>query len=379
MELTNEHEQLSLLICKELIGTISADEQLILTEWRKRNTCNETVYQRLTNYKQLQAEHQAALHTDYSRPLTQMRKQLGLNRQSQHRHWFIAAAVIAIMIAAGTLVWWHHYTKVVPPIIPNTMQIAMKLSRENGRQEAEIKTMTPREVQTTLHQLADQKTETSSDIVRELLEAKRITTWEDKEYWLQLADGTYVHLNYNTRMIYPERFIGATRDVVLDGEAYFMVAKDLRHPFIVHTPGGCVQVYGTEFNVNTRCTDNSTEIVLVSGAVSVTPTNGTEQLMQPGQKCLITDGQVDVTDVDPQPYIAWNTGVFVFTDTPLETLLQTVGHWYRLEIEYTSPSARQLRFTGTIDRYGSADAILHSISKVTGLGIEQHGNHIIIK
>lgn len=99
------------------------------------------------------------------------------------------------------------------------------------------------------------------ETVEQLLEARRITTYQDKEYWLTLDDGTLVHLNYNTRMVCPERFIDGTRDVILDGEAYFMVAHDSRHPFVVHTPQGDIRVYGTEFNVSTRDGD-CTEVVL---------------------------------------------------------------------------------------------------------------------
>lgn len=79
-----------------------------------------------------------------------------------------------------------------------------------------------------------------------------LVTKKDKEFWMVLDDGTYVHLNYNTTLIYPNHFVGSERKVKLKGEAYFIVANDSKkRPFIVETANGDVHDYGTEFNVNT--------------------------------------------------------------------------------------------------------------------------------
>lgn len=93
-----------------------------------------------------------------------------------------------------------------------------------------------------------------------------LTTRHDKEFWMTLPDGTRVHLNGNSRLSYPLAFKGDLREVALVGEAYFIVAKDKDHPFIVHTADGDIKEYGTEFNVSTHGTN--TEVVLVTGSLS---------------------------------------------------------------------------------------------------------------
>ena len=189
-------------------------------------------------------------------------------------HLYRVAAVLVLLLVGGTF-WYREHTRVTPPTISEEVQTAMQLSRNVDEQFAE-----------------------------QLAEAKRITTYQDKEYWVTLEDGTLVHLNYNSRLIYPEKF-GDRRDVILDGEAYFMVAKDKSRQFVVHTPQGDIRVYGTEFWVNTRAdvqasqeSTLSCQLALVRGSISFTPTEGKETMLKPGQELSIVDSQLSITDID---------------------------------------------------------------------------------
>ena len=294
-------------------------------------------------------------------------------------------------MAVGGAVWFRQYTKVVPPEIPQEMRTAMLHSQLTGRQEAEVESL-PQPVQkrgayTLPFQEDEEGTAPTPTLTQEgeagavdhLLAARRVTTHSDKEYWVTLSDGTLVHLNYNTRVIYPEKFEGKTRDVILDGEAYFMVAKDRRHPFIVHTQAGDVRVYGTHFNVSART--EQTEVVLVEGSVGVTPTSGSEQMLKPGQMATLNaqESAVNCQDVDVEPYIAWNTGTFIFEDCPLSQLMDVLSKWYGFKIAFQSSEAREKHFTGEIDRYGSIHPTLEAISQVTGLSLYVHDGKIVIE
>ena len=209
-----------------------------------------------------------------------------------------------------------------------------------------------------------------------MLSARRITTRHDKEFWLTLDDGTLVHLNYNTRLIYPEEFGRGDRNVILDGEAYFMVAKDKSRPFIVHTTNGDVKVYGTEFNVNTS---HSTSVVLVKGSVSVTPTGGREIMLKPGQQLTLTDNQPSVTQVDTAPYVAWNEGKFFFEEWPLERIMQVIARWYGREVEFTTDEIKQQRYSGNFDRYEDIRPTMEAIETITGLKITFAPDRLIIE
>lgn len=73
-------EMISLLICKQLIGTISEDEQQVLDEWRKADSHNEAAYQRLKDTDRLSVEYHRSQITDYHRPLADMKRRLNLER-----------------------------------------------------------------------------------------------------------------------------------------------------------------------------------------------------------------------------------------------------------------------------------------------------------
>lgn len=85
---------------------------------------------------------------------------------------------------------------------------------------------------------------------------------------VNLPDGTKVWLNSRSYLKHPTRFTGNTRDVVLNGEAYFSVHKDKSKRFTVSTPFDIkAEVLGTEFNMEAYAADSSVRTTLVSGSI----------------------------------------------------------------------------------------------------------------
>ena len=275
----------------------------------------------------------------------------------------------------------------------------MRQSEVRGKQVAMLeKIVNTTEATSVQEQIAQIKEEledytVSDDVVEELLAATRVTTYHDKEFWMKLDDKTLVHLNYNSKLIHPERFGSDSRDVILDGEAYFMVAKDKSRPFVVHTPNGDVKVYGTEFNVNTRIkndnvndNDNNgkggyrTEVVLVKGSVGVTPEGQTERMIVPGEQATFGENTgINLRNVDVTPYVAWNTGTFVFNDMPLSKLMEVLSKWYNMEVVYEDSTLQGLTFSGEFDRYGGVEPIVKGLNTAMGLDVSVKGNRMIIK
>lgn len=299
-----------------------------------------------------------------------------------------AAAVAAVVVVVGGLLWYRQYTAVEPPVLSEQMLQAMKQSQQSGRTEG----IRPQPLELRAKRaVADEPLSPADEWIEDVVEmiqqpeasvqraALSIDTRDSKEYWLTLPDGSVVHLNNGTRVIYPEEFVGDHRDVILDGEAYFMVAKDRRHPFVVHTYGGDVKAYGTEFNVSTR--HHQAEVVLVEGSVGVTLSNTSyERMLKPGQMAtLSSSGTLSVENVDVQPYVAWNTGSFVFDNIPMQQLMDVLSRWYGLTVEFRNPDAKEKHFTGELDRYGSIMPTLDAIGKVTGLTLSLSDDHLVVR
>ena len=195
-----------------------------------------------------------------------------------------------------------------------------------------------------------------------------------------LPDSTFVWLNAGSTLEYFVSRWTKERNVRLDGEAYFQIAKDDKRPFRVITANGIVKQYGTSFNVNTHVA-GVTKVVLVEGAISVLPNQGDEHKIHPGELAVLNGATQDVqiSKVDIEPYIAWNNGRFVFDNCSLETLMEVISRWYDKEIMFEDEDIKTIRFTGDLDRYGSIIPILKAIQRVTHLKMDVEGEAIIIR
>ena len=367
--------RLAELMAKKAVGQLTAGEQAELEAWTSTSERRRQYADMVSNPAFLDEERRRLREVDADRALRAMQARV---RPRLSRRWLATAAALTLLLAGGLLVWWLQYSKVVAPELSQEMQVAMKLSQEAGRSDAVI------ESQSLTKRVQGQgagpsvATWVDDEVAEQLEEAQRVTTHKDKEYWLQLEDGTWVHLNYNTRLVYPEHFTGASRDVILEGEAYFMVARDRRHPFIVHTPQGDVRQYGTEFNVNTREVNGAVSVVLVKGSIGVTPNGGQELRMQPGQKLSVLNTQLSVEEVDTEPYVAWNTGYFIFRYQPLWKVTDVLAKWYDIDVTFTKPEVRDITVVGDFDRYEQLDNILSALSKSTGVYVTRNGRNVEI-
>ena len=295
------------------------------------------------------------------------------------RIWTSVAAMIAV-VACLTIYLKQSSPDITPPMISEEISLAIEKCEKSGMSGAIIekgsavstqKFAVSRKKETTGHH-SEQK-----DVVADMLSATKVTTYYDKEFWLTLPDGSVVHLGSNTRIIYPERFDNDSRDVYLEGEAYFMVAKSDVSRFTVHTATAATTVYGTEFNVSAPG-DDRCEVVLVKGSVSVsTPTSG-ELMLKPGEGAEIADGTITVSEVDVTPYEAWNTGRIDFTDWTLEKLMSVIGKWYNMDIRFSDEEFSQIEITGSFNRYETLTPTIESLSVITGLTITADGNTIIV-
>lgn len=211
-------------------------------------------------------------------------------------------------------------------------------------------------------------------------EYNTLSTGRGGEYRLVLADGTKVFLNAATTLKYPVAFQGDTRRVQLEGEAYFEVAKDAAHAFVVETEGMEVKVYGTSFNVNTLRTD-AVQTVLVEGSIGIRAAgNEQEYRLHPGQMAVLdrADASIELQEVEVELYTAWKDGIFRFNGERLEDILNTLSNWYDVEVFYQNQDIRELHFSGYMERYDQITTILEAITEATGVRFSVQGSTIVV-
>ena len=178
-----------------------------------------------------------------------------------------------------------------------------------------------------------------------------IETPKGGKYQLVLPDGTKVWLNAGSRLKFPTRFTGDRRIVSMQGEAYFEVAKDARHPFIVQTSRGMdVRVLGTHFNISDYPDQAAVKTTLLEGSVRVVH-NRDSLMIVPGQQALMSaDGTLTKkADIDLDQVIAWKDGLFYFDQMHIESIMQALSRWYDIEVVYVGDHPADL-FSAIMNR-----------------------------
>lgn len=156
--------------------------------------------------------------------------------------------------------------------------------------------------------------------------------------FLTLPDGTTVYLNSDSRIFYPAAFGETSRDVTMDGEAFFEVVRDGK-PFVVQSRGMKTEVLGTRFNVKSRAGKN-VEVTLVEGKVNVVSSSGESSLLRPNQQAVIAvnSAEVSTKDVNVLRFTSWKDNILFFEHTTLAQAIAEIESWYAVSIEIRNPA-----------------------------------------
>lgn len=208
------------------------------------------------------------------------------------------------------------------------------------------------------------------------IEWKTITVPSTKDFHLHLPDGSKVWLNAGAELSYPTRF-GKRREVRLKGEAYFQVAPDAAHPFVVTTGNIATRVVGTEFNID--ATGDSPRITLVSGRVDVDNADGTVLAsLSPNESAVVACETVLKTEVDVENIICWRDGIELFEDDSLENILVSIGSWYNMSVVSRDIPELSSRYHFVYDRRKSVDDAVNMLSKIANIKVNIEKNTIFV-
>lgn len=214
-----------------------------------------------------------------------------------------------------------------------------------------------------------------------------IETPRGGQYQVRLPDGSKVWLNADSKLTFPVSFAQyGKREVNLDGEAYFEIHKDKRHPFRVKSAGQVIEVLGTHFNVSSYADEHHTKTTLLEGSVSISSRRdyGADQdsvVLKPGQQSTIEHDhnfKIKVQEVqDLEIAVAWKNGNFYFADEPMEEAMKKIARWYNLEVVFQD-NARVFRIAGIIPRKTSLSNIIKLFEIGTSCNFKIDGRKVLI-
>ena len=194
-----------------------------------------------------------------------------------------------------------------------------------------------------------------------VLEMNKIVVPPGQRANLTLSDGTNVWLNARTKIVYPAVFNKSVRQVAVDGEAYFDVAKDKKRPFIVETGKCNMEVLGTKFNVEGYSDKDDFEVTLMEGSVRVASRIGlgdTLMLKPDSKACLQKDGRLKVIPVDDYNPYRWKEGLICFRNESFLSIMNDLEKYFGVSIVVENKNVLKYYFTG---KFRQADGIDYAL------------------
>ncbi|SEM16739.1 FecR family protein [bacterium A37T11] len=370
------NEEAKKLIDRYLEGRCTAEEKLLVEEWFQQETA-------------LKGTATAAETTSFNKA-TKKRMWEALSHHTATKHRFnyrnlaLAASIILVIGIAlyfySTLIVNRNSAIVDQKILPGYNQATLiladgtKVELDSAKRGIQIRDEdisyndgTKIGAKTIVYR--------DSSIVNSTL--LTLSTPKGGQYQIILEDGTKVWLNAASTLKYPSHFSGNTREVYLEGEAYFEVTNNpsidamqanrksylanrkSTSPFIVKSQNQLIRVLGTEFNLTAYSDDEAVRTTLVHGAVRVQGGEGSPlTLVEPGAQAVLTGNQLSKHQVDASSMTGWMRGTFQFTNSPLSELLRQFSRWYNVDFVYSGKDLPPVRLNGDIHRNVTADKAL---------------------
>ncbi|HKO80010.1 MAG TPA: FecR domain-containing protein [Chitinophagaceae bacterium] len=345
-------QQIQDLIRKYNAGLCTAEEKSLLEQWYLSFEWDATPIpfneKELAELKNKTWQSLSKEKNNHGLLLGEPAKVIAIHRK--RRYWWYAAAACLAFVFFATWKWWPDGSGKVPGIVYQQQLVTQKGSRSQ----------------------------------------------------MLLPDGSKVWLNAGSKLDYPEKFNSKTRDVQLQGEAYFEVMKDSEKPFFVHTNSFDIKVLGTGFNVRAYPDEDSAVTALVHGSVEVIVGKKEKRtiLLRPNEKITLpmntgigeaekainnTPGVPDITIVKEkmavvedtvQSETAWINNKLAFKKMALENVALLLEKWFDADIRFKNEDRKALHFTGVYTTE-TLDEILYTLEATGTFHYEKDSNGLI--
>lgn len=192
---------------------------------------------------------------------------------------------------------------------------------------------------------------------------------DGKTHEFELPDGSRVHVNSGTLLLYPDEFKGDTRTVYLIGEADFKVKKNADKPFIVRSANMSVTALGTEFNVAAYPEDMEIVATLIQGKVKIDyEQSNNSYILRPGQQVVYNrrTAQSKIADADLEDVTAWQRGQIIFRGSTMEEILLTLERRFDVTFQYNTNLFTNDQYNFSFNKNTDIGEVMEVMKEVTG-------------
>lgn len=386
----NKEEYIARLIFLHMQEMTDHAQEKELNEWRAASPRHEKLFQRMLSHEYMEKSISRFVKTEEEEEKGWQKLQLkkSSGRSVTGMRWIPYAAVVILLLSIGSMFYFFGNGK-QPEILPMTKNdvqtpgfravLILPDGRKVDLEDEKLRSDLAENdslllVKTNSLEYRDIVTSDTTEIFH-TLEIPR-----GGEYLLTLSDGTVIYLNSESTLNFPVKFQGKERKVYLTGEAYFKVAKNTEHPFVVTAGELNVLVTGTTFGVRAYKDEKDIQTTLESGHVTVR-VEGKSVKLVPNKQALFDKSTMglEVRDVDVDLYLAWADGRLVYDNCPLEKILTDLERWYNIDVFYSRDELRSYQFSLNMEKHESFSKVLELIGKAEDVQFEIKGNTVIVK
>ena len=386
----SKEEHIARLIFLHIQGMTDNAQEKELNEWRSVSPRHEELFQRMLSSEHVEKSISRFVKTEEEeeRGWWQLQQKARSGRSVRKIKWFPYAAAIVLILSVGGVFYFSgdkEQTEILP-IAKNEVQVpgsrAVFILPDGRKLDLENEVLRSDLAQSDSLLLVSARSLKYRDIdspdTTEIFHTLEIP--RGGEYLLTLSDGTMIYLNSESTLSFPVKFQGKERKVYLTGEAYFKVAKNTEHPFVVTAGELEVLVTGTTFGVRAYKDEKDIQTTLESGQVTVR-VEGKSVKLVPNKQVLFNKSTMglEVRDVDVDLYLAWADGRLVYDNCPLEKILTDLGRWYNIDVFYSRDELRSYQFSLNMKKHEEFTQVLELIGKTGEVQFEIKDNTVIVK
>ena len=386
----SKEEHIARLIFLHVQGMTDNAQEKELNEWRSVSPRHEELFQRMLSSEHVEKSISRFVKTEEEeeRGWWQLQQRARSGRSVRKIKWFPYAAAIVLILSVGGVFYFSgdkEQTEILP-IAKNEVQVpgsrAVLILPDGRKVDLENEVLRSDLAQSDSLLLVSARSLKYRDIdspdTTEIFHTLEIP--RGGEYLLTLSDGTMIYLNSESTLSFPVKFQGKERKVYLTGEAYFKVAKNTEHPFVVTAGELEVLVTGTTFGVRAYKDEKDIQTTLESGQVTVR-VEGKSVKLVPNKQVLFNKSTMglEVRDVDVDLYLAWVDGRLVYDNCPLEKILTDLGRWYNIDVFYSRDELRSYQFSLNMKKHEEFTQVLELIGKTGEVQFEIKDNTVIVK
>lgn len=359
------------LIIEHVAGTISEDDHNLLERAIKDDPEVETMFREMQQVLNSDKAHTFFYNIDENKAWDKVDSQMtGVRPINSQRIGFIKWLSVAALLCVAIAAFYYWSSESINNILvakKSKKNPVVELQMANGRR------IDLSDTSKHLINIPSAHLKKGANGLSYQLSNNKIQEWSTLvippklNYQIVLSDGTQVWLNSASNLRFPFAFVGATREVYLNGEAFFKVAKNAVHPFIVHTGQTDVKVLGTQFNVNTYKT-NIITTSLVEGSVSTYGKNNQKLLLHPGYQAVYAPAAGFLTQpFDADIELAWMHDMYYFHDTKLHDISEVLLRWFDVKVVFDDPAKADESFSGVIQKNRPIEVFIQNIQESAGV------------